>query len=82
MRLALVREYFGRKNFGTIFGLLVGLTMLGNVIGPTITGWVYDNWESYQGIWFVFAGLVTAGLISLLTIPPASTTVQSSDVCS
>ena len=73
LRAALAREYFGRTNFGTIFGLIVGISMLGSIVGPPLAGWVYDNWGSYQGIWFVFAGLAVAALISISTIPAVST---------
>ena len=78
MRLALVREYFGRDNFGTFFGFLIGIGMIGNMAGPPITGWVYDNWGSYQGIWFVFAGLAAAMVLLLLTLAPAGSANQHS----
>jgi len=71
IRPALVREYFGRTNFGTVFGLLMGINMLGSIIGPPLTGWVYDNWGSYHGIWLIFAALPVVSLISILTIPPS-----------
>ena len=73
LRAALAREYFGRTNFGTIFGLIVGISMLGSIVGPPLAGWVYDNWGSYQDIWFVFAGLAVVALISISTIPAART---------
>jgi len=69
LRPSLGREYFGRINFGTIFGLIIGIGGLGSIIGPTAAGWVYDNFGSYQGIWFVFAGLAIVAVISMLTIP-------------
>jgi len=72
LRPSLGREYFGRTNFGTIFGLIIGMGALGETIGPALAGWVYDNWDSYQGIWFVFAGLAAVALISMLTVPPVS----------
>ena len=75
-RAPLAREYFGRTNFGTVFGVMMGIAMLGGIIGPPLAGWVYDNWGSYQGIWFVFAGLSIAAIISVLTIPPVRTTVE------
>ena len=78
MRLALVREYFGRDNFGTFFGFLIVIGMIGNMAGPPITGWVYDNWGSYQGIWFVFAGLAVAMVLLLLTLAPAGSANQHS----
>ncbi len=72
-RPALVREYFGRANFGAVFGLLMGINMIGSMVGPFLAGWVFDNWHSYQGIWYVFAGLPIAALISVLTISQVST---------
>ncbi|MFC2003852.1 MFS transporter [Chloroflexota bacterium] len=79
LRPSLTRQFFGRANFGTILGLIIGINMLGSIIGPPLAGWVFDNWGSYQGIWFVFAGLSAAALISVLTTPPISTTVQLVD---
>ena len=75
LRASLSREYFGRTNFGTIFGLIIGISMLGSIIGPPLAGWVYDSYGSYQDIWFVFAGLAVAALIALLTIRPARSAV-------
>jgi MFS family permease len=72
LRPSLVRDYFGRANFGTIFGMVMGVNMLGSIMGPPVAGWAYDNWGSYQGIWFVFASLPVISLISILTMPPTS----------
>ena len=71
-----MREFFGRTNFGTVLGLITGINTLGNVMGPVLAGWTFDNWGSYQGIWFVFAGLAVVALISMLTVSPIRTTVQ------
>ncbi len=79
LRPSLVREYFGRTSFGTVFGLIMGISMVGGIIGPPLAGWVYDNWSSYQVIWFVFAGLSVAALISVLTISPVRTAVELAD---
>ncbi len=79
MRASLAREYFGRINFGAIFGLIVGISMLGGVVGPPLAGWVFDNWGSYQGIWFIFAGLAVVALISFLTTPPVRTSSMPAD---
>jgi len=70
MRVSLGREYFGRANFGAVFGLIIGVNMIGSIIGPPLAGWAYDNWGSYQGIWLVFASLSVPAVISVLTIPP------------
>jgi sugar phosphate permease len=78
MRVALLREYFGRAKFGTIHGFVVGVMMLGNVVGAFLPGWVYDNWGSYQGVWLMFAGLAVAALIIVATTPPVRNIIQSS----
>ena len=67
MRVAMVREYFGRNRFGTIYGAMSGVDMLGVVTGPLLTGWVFDNWHSYGGIWFFFAALSIIALILVVT---------------
>jgi len=79
IRSALLREYFGRTKFGTIHGFVIGIMMLGNIIGAPLPGWVFDNWGSYQGIWFVFAGLTVAALVMVATTPPVGTKVQLAD---
>ena len=73
LRAILLREYFGRSKFGTIYGFTMGIAMVGNIVGAPLAGWVFDNWGSYQAIWFVFAGLAVAALITAATIPPVST---------
>jgi len=77
MRAPLVREYFGRTNFGTVFGLIIGISMLGQITGPALAGWVYDTWGSYQGIWIVLAGLAVAAIISILTVPQVRTVASN-----
>lgn len=68
LRPAIAREYFGRSRFGVIFGLLIGIGWLGGVVGPTLTGWIYDNWSNYQITWFVLGGISVVPFIALLTI--------------
>ena len=77
LRASVISEFFGRRNFGAIHGLVIGIMMLGSIAGPPLAGWVFDKWHSYQPIWFVFAGLAIAALVSSATTPPVSTTVQS-----
>ena len=79
LRPSLVIKYFGRTNFGTIFGLMMGINLLGSIIGPPLAGWVYDSYGSYQGIWSIFAGLSIVAIISVLTIPPARTAAKLAD---
>jgi MFS family permease len=76
MLSALMREYFGRVRLGTILGLAMGVGWLGGIVGPPLAGWVFENFGSYQGAWFASAGLVIAGMVSLVTIPSAGNTIR------
>ena len=69
------REYFGRTNFGSIYGIMEGIGTIGGIIGPAIAGWAYDNWGSYHTVWLWLAGLVVIPLISFFTITPVENTV-------
>jgi OFA family oxalate/formate antiporter-like MFS transporter len=70
MSVALVREYFGRARLGTILGLTTGVAYVGSLVGPPLAGWIYDAYGSYQGAWFVMAGIAFAGMVGYLTTPP------------
>jgi len=65
LRPSMVTEYFGRSNFGSIFGLMVGINALGGILGPPVAGWVFDTWGSYQGIWFVYAVVGIGAVLSI-----------------
>lgn len=73
LRAAISRHYFGRANFGAIFGLVVGISLLGTIIGTPLAGWVFDSRGSYHPVWFIFAGLAVAAIISILSLPPDGT---------
>ena len=78
-RITLLREYFGRGSFGTIFGFTSGIMMLGHVTGAPLAGWIFDMWGSYQGAWLGYGALTLVGAILVFTIPSFSSTVQMSD---
>ncbi len=61
VRGSVVRSYFGRKSFGAIHGLVVGLAVIGTITGPPLAGWVFDNYRSYQYIWLA---------LTIITIVP------------
>ena len=79
MRAALMREYFGRNNFGTIFGFMMGMVAIGGVIGPIIAGWVFDNWGSYHAAWLLFACIVLISSIIMATTPSVAANVRQGD---
>lgn len=68
VRASVIRDYFGRRSFGAIHGLVMGLAVIGTISGPPLAGWVFDTWDSYQGIWLAFSIVVIVPLILLVTM--------------
>lgn len=74
LRVGLIREYFGRRKFGTMHGFTIGVMLLGSIVGTPLAGWVFDKWGSYQGAWFAFAGLAIVAIAIIVTTPPVRAT--------
>jgi sugar phosphate permease len=68
LRGAFLREYYGRKSFGKLVGIMLGFGAGGGVIGPTAAGWVFDRAGSYHLVWLVFTGLIGMAILLLLTV--------------
>jgi sugar phosphate permease len=79
LRAAMLREYFGRSQFGTIHGFIMGIAALGGVAAPLLAGWVFDNWSNYFGAWLCFVCFNFAGVIIILTTPLVGAGGQLSD---
>ncbi|MFC1941918.1 MFS transporter [Chloroflexota bacterium] len=75
----LVREYFGRSSFGTVLGFLMGISWVGQVMGPFLAGWVFDTWGSYLGAWFGCAILLMIATIIMATTPPTDISLQMAE---
>jgi sugar phosphate permease len=55
LRLTLQAQYFGRRAFGAIQGAFMGITMIGTVASPVLTGWCFDLYGDYRLAWIVMA---------------------------
>lgn len=61
-----VSRYFGRRSFGTLYGLIFALFTLGIGIGPAVLGVGFDRFHSYdQVLWVFFAVLIVAAALFL-----------------
>lgn len=69
LRGALFQECFGRERFGTIYGFITGVMMVGNIAGAPTVGWAYDTWGSYQGVWSALAGVIMVAIVIISTTP-------------
>jgi OFA family oxalate/formate antiporter-like MFS transporter len=65
LRALLLRQYFGRSRFGTLFGFFLGALSLGVILGPYLAGWIFDAQHSYHYAWWIFTAM---NIIALLLI--------------
>lgn len=72
LRGAILREYFGRESLGKIVGITMGSGSIGGILGPTLTGWVFDTRGSYHFIWLLYAGITGMALMLILRIGSGS----------
>ena len=68
----LIREYFGARIMGTMFGAIAMISTLGMALGPWGGGWVYDAFGGYFWLYLASSGIgIGAVAIALTTRPPA-----------
>jgi MFS family permease len=68
---ATVGDFFGRRNFATIRGMMSFFYMWGSFAGPIMAGAIYDRTQSYFIVlWVLLALLVFATLLVLFLIRP------------
>jgi MFS family permease len=72
LRPPILVEYFGSKNFGTIFGLNSIVITIATVISTPLAGWVFDTYHDYKPFWLALVIFSVIAVVVMLTIPPAS----------
>ena len=66
----LVREYFGARIMGTVFGAVGCASTLGMALGPVVGGWLYDTLGSYAWL-FISSSAIGLGAVAIaLTFRP------------
>ena len=65
LRQAIVAHFYGRKNFGTISGLLQFVDLPGAVLGPILVGWLVDSFDGYSVGFPAAAGFLFIGAIAV-----------------
>ena len=69
MAHALVGDFFGRKNFATIRGWIGLIQSLFSMGAPVLTGWVYDQTQSYTLVIIPFTAAYLYSAILFWAIP-------------
>jgi MFS family permease len=68
---ATVGDFYGRRYFATIRGMMSFFYMWGSFAGPVFAGVVYDRTESYASVlWALFTTLSVATFLNILLIKP------------
>ena len=67
---AIQGEYFGRKWFGTIRGMMTPITLISGILGPVFAGGVYDLTGSYEPAFTILAFSILLALVLILTAKP------------
>lgn len=64
-------DYFGSKNVGMIYGLMLTAWGFGGVLGPTLISYMYDATGSYAGAFRIIAGIMlVSAIIPFIVRPP------------
>src|ERR1700737_4696561 len=66
----LVREYFGARIMGTMFGAVNMASTLGMAIGPWAGGWLYDAYGSYFWLYIGSFGIGVGAVAIAFTFRP------------
>lgn len=72
LTVALRADLFGRRNYATIAGITMPLTMIGTVTAPLLAGYLYDTTQSYDLAFYVFIVMIILSGILFLLIPRSS----------
>ncbi|MYC07079.1 MAG: MFS transporter [Chloroflexi bacterium] len=67
---SLIAEYFGRRAYATIQGFRGTIQMIGIIIGPLVSGYVFDTTGSYEWAFLGFGGATLVSLALVLMMRP------------
>lgn len=66
----LIARYFGRRQYGSIYGVFYIVIAIGGGVGPAVYGHVFDSIGSYAPALWSGVGCILAGSVLLLTMGP------------
>jgi len=69
LTFALRADLFGRKNYATISGLTMTISMIGTVSAPLFAGYLYDVSHSYSLAFYIFMVMIVLSGVCFLMIP-------------
>ena len=79
---AFAADYFGSKNVGPIYGLMLTAWGFASAFGPLLIAYMRQASGTYRGALHVIAGVMAASLLLPFVVhPPARTEDESAIVC-
>jgi MFS family permease len=75
---SLVREYFGARIMGTVFGAVAMLSIIGMAVGPWLGGWIYDNLGGYFWLYVASCAIGIGAIAIAATFRPPEPRLQPS----
>ncbi len=67
---SLIAEYFGRRSYATIQGFRSSIQMAGIIVGPIISGLIFDTTGSYTIAFLGFSGASVVSMVLVLFAKP------------
>jgi MFS family permease len=64
----LITRYLGTRNFGSIFGPVQAVFILGSAVGPLLLGLGFDEFGSYDPVMPVLMGVLVVGALCIATL--------------
>ena len=68
VRYALLADYFGRRHFGSVMGIMMTVSAVFGITGPVFVGWMYDVRGNYRDPYIVMALTVLIAIPLILSV--------------
>ena len=68
VRFAMLADYFGRRSFGTIMGIMMTFSTVFGVIGPVFVGWMFDVRGNYREPFLIMSVSILISIPLILTL--------------
>ena len=66
----LVGRYFGLRHYGTLYGVMFAIAILGNAAGSNLLGWSFQFFNSYTPALLLFEGLLVITGLCFIGLGP------------
>lgn len=69
VRFTLLADYFGRKSFGSVMGIMMTVSTIFGVIGPVFVGWMFDLRANYRDPYLILSSAILIAIPLVLGLP-------------